>query len=249
MSQHVSEHVAVLDADNVRTVAMRRPDKKNALTQDMYRAMTAALNSASGDDAVRCVLITGVPGAFSAGNDIGDFLNAASAGANAAIAFLHALTQCDKPIVASVGGLAVGIGTTMLFHCDHVVATPQAHFSTPFTQLGLVPEGGSSLLGPRQIGYHRAFSLLVMGRPLDAKAALDCGLVNTIAEDADAEGLKAAREIAALPPEAVKLSRELLRRPVAEIVTRIDDEAALFAERMRSPEANAAFKAFLSRKK
>lgn len=249
MTGHVSEHIAIADADHVRTVAMRRPDKKNALTQDMYRAMTTALEGASGNDAVRCILITGVPGAFSAGNDIGDFLGASGSGPNAAITFLHALARCQTPIVASVAGLAVGIGTTMLFHCDHVVATPLSHFSTPFTQLGLVPEGGSSLLAPRQIGYHRAFALLVMGRPLDAKGALDCGLVNTIAEDADAEALNAAREIATLPPEAVKLSRELLRRPVEETVKRIDEEAALFAGRMRSPEAINAFKAFLSRRK
>lgn len=245
----MSDHIAVSDRDNVRIVVMRRPDKKNALTQDMYRAMTAALKSASGDAGIRCILITGVPGAFSAGNDIGDFLGASGSGPNAAITFLHALARCETPIVASVAGLAVGIGTTLLFHCDHVVATPNSHFSTPFTQLGLVPEGGSSLLAPRQIGYHRAFSLLVMGRPLDAKAAHECGLINTIAEDADAEALKAALEIAALPPEAVKISRELLRRPPEETVKRIDEEAALFAGRMSSPEAINAFKAFLSRRK
>ncbi len=203
----MSEHVAVADADNVRTVAMRRPDKKNALTQDMYRAMTAALNSASGDDAVRCVLITGVPGAFSAGNDIGDFLNAASAGANAAIAFLHALTRCDKPIVASVSGLAVGIGTTMLFHCDHVVATPTSAFLDALHAAGVGARGRIEPLGFPPDRLSPRVLAAGDGPAADAKGALDCGLVNTIAEDADAEGPKAAREIAALPPEAVKLSR------------------------------------------
>lgn len=246
----MTDHVAITDQDGVRIIAMRRPDKKNALTQAMYLAMAGALDAAHADQTIRCVLIAGSPGAFSAGNDVEDFLKAVESGAgiSAAIAFLHALARCDKPLVAAVDGLAVGIGTTMLFHCDHVVASPASRFSTPFTQLGLVPEGGSSWLAPQLIGHQRAFSLLVMGRPMDATAAHAAGLVNTLAGDAEGEAMKAAREIANLPPEAVRLSRNLLRSR-AETVRRIDEEAVLFAQRMRSPEAIAAFRAFLSRKK
>lgn len=246
----MTDHIAVADRDGVRVVAMCRADKKNALTQAMYRAMAEALDGAHRNAAIRCIVLAGVPGAFSAGNDLEDFLKAVESGAgvSAAIAFLHALARCDKPLVAAVDGLAVGIGTTLLFHCDHVVASPASRFSTPFTQLGLVPEGGSSLLAPRLIGHQRAFALLVMGRPMDAAAAHEAGLVNTISDDAEAEAMKAAREIASLPPEAVRLSRNLLRSR-EETIARIDEEAVLFAARLRSPEALAAFKAFLSRKK
>ncbi len=157
MSHHVSEHVAVADADNVRTVAMRRPEKKNALTLNMYRAMTAALGAASTDDAMRCLLIAGVPGAFCAGNDIGDFMNAASAGANAAIP----IPPCADTLRQADCGVRQRHRRRRRHH--HAVSLRSCRrdadgaFSTPFTQLGLVPEGGSSLLGPRQIGYHRAF--------------------------------------------------------------------------------------------
>lgn len=246
----MTEHVTIRDRDGIRLISMRRTEKKNALTQGMYRLMTEALHGAHNDPAMLCVVIAGGPGAFSAGNDLEDFLKAVESGAgiSAAIAFLHALARCNKPLVAAVDGLAVGIGTTMLLHCDHVVASPASRFSTPFTQLGLVPEGGSSLLAPLLLGHQRAFSLLVMGRPMDATAAHQAGLVNTIADDVEAEAMKAAREIAALPPEAVRLSRNLLRSR-EDAVARIDEEAAIFAERMRSPEAVAAFKAFLSRRK
>lgn len=244
-------HIEITDQDGIRIVAMRRPEKKNALTQAMYLAMAEAIATASEDAAVRCVLIAGESGSFSAGNDLEDFLKAVEtgAGAGAALIFLHALTRCDKPLVAAVDGIAVGIGTTMLFHCDHVVASPTSVFSTPFTQLGLVPEGGSSLLAPRALGAKRAFELLVMGRPIDADTALACGLISAIAENAETAAMNAAREIAALPGEAVKLSRQLLRGAPDEVVKRIDEEAALFARRMGSAEALAAFKAFLSRKK
>jgi enoyl-CoA hydratase/carnithine racemase len=246
----MTEHIAIDDQDGIRIIAMRRAEKKNALTQAMYLAMAEALDSAQADGNTHCVMFKGVEGAFSAGNDLEDFLKAVESGAgiSAAITFLHALARCDKPLVAAVDGLAVGIGATMLFHCDHVVASPDSRFSTPFTQLGLVPEGGSSWLAPRLLGHQRAFSLLVMGRPMDAEAAHDAGLVNTVANDVEGEAMKAAREIANLPPEAVKLSRNLLR-PREETIKRIDEEATIFAQRLRSPEAVAAFKAFLSRKR
>jgi enoyl-CoA hydratase/carnithine racemase len=153
--------------------------------------------------------------------------------------------------VAAVQGLAVGIGTTMLLHCDHVVAGTDARFSTPFVGLGLVPEAASSLLAPRLMGYRRAFELLVMGRPLDAAAAQACGLINAVAPpgNVEAEAMKAAHHIAALPAEAVAASRRLMRGSPDETVARIDEEVRLFKERLQSPEAQAAFGAFFNRKR
>ena len=154
------------------------------------------------------MVIAGAPGAFSAGNDLAEFSQAATSGEGLAlpvIRFLHALARSERPLVAAVQGLAVGVGTTMLLHCDHVVAGTDARFSTPFVNLGLVPEAASSLLAPRLMGHRRAFELLVMGRPLDAAAAQACGLVNAVVPpgDVEAEAMKAARHIAALPAEAV----------------------------------------------
>ena len=165
--------------------------------------------------------------------------------------FLYALARCEKPLVAAVQGNAVGVGTTMLMHCDHVVAADNAHFSTPFVGLGLVPEAGSSLIAPRLMGQVRAFSLLVMGRPLAAEAAQAAGLVNTVvaADAVEDEAIKAAREIAALPPQGVVASRRLMRGLPDEIVQRIDEEAELFKTRLQSPEARAAFEAFMMRKR
>jgi enoyl-CoA hydratase/carnithine racemase len=167
------------------------------------------------------------------------------------IDFLHTLACCEKPLVAAVQGLAVGVGTTMLMHCDHVVAGSDARFSTPFVNLGLVPEAASSLLAPRLMGQRRAFELLVMGRPLDAVAAQACGLVNAVVApgDVDAEALKAARHIGALPAEAVAASRRLMRGRSDEIVARIDEEALVFKERLQSAEAKTAFDAFFNRKR
>jgi len=161
------------------------------------------------------------------------------------------LARCETPLVAVVRGNAVGVGTTMLMHCDHVVAGSDARFSTPFVGLGLMPEAASSLIAPRLMGQARAFSLLVMGRPLSADEAKAAGLINTVvAPDAvEAEAMKAAREIAALPPQGVLASRRLLRGKPDEIVARIDEEAELFKTRLQSAEARTAFEAFLTRKR
>jgi enoyl-CoA hydratase/carnithine racemase len=167
------------------------------------------------------------------------------------VRFLHALARSERPLVAAVQGLAVGVGTTMLLHCDHVVVGTDARFSTPFVNLGLVPEAASSLLAPRLMGYRRAFELLVMGRPLDAAAAQACGLVNAVVPPGDVEphAMKAAHDIAALPAEAVAASRRLMRGSPNETTARIDEEVRLFKERLQSAEAQAAFSAFLNRKR
>jgi enoyl-CoA hydratase/carnithine racemase len=246
--------VIVTDDGPVRTVRMNRPEKKNALTLAMYDAMAAAIEAAPKNPALRCLLIAGAPTAFCAGNDIGDFLKmATTSGALGApiVRFLYALARCETPLVAAVQGNAVGVGTTMLMHCDHVVAASDARFSTPFVGLGLVPEAGSSLLAPRLMGLPRAFSLLVMGRPMGAEEAKAAGLINTVVapEAVEAEAMRAARAIAALPPQGVVASRRLMRGAPDEIVARIDEEAALFKTRLQSAEARAAFEAFMMRKK
>jgi enoyl-CoA hydratase/carnithine racemase len=249
----MSEQVLVADDGAVRLIRMNRPEKKNALTQPMYEAMTRAFREAAANDAIRCIMLAGAPGAFCAGADIGEFLEAAQSGGlrPMTLEFLHALAGNQKPLVAAVGGLAVGIGTTLLLHCDYVVAATTATFATPFSRLGLIPEAASSLLAPLRMGHARAFALLVMGRPLSAEAAKDAGLVNEVVDPAlvDDVALKAAREIAALPPGAVAVSRRLLRGELDDVYERIDTEAMHFRERLRSDEARAAFAAFLSRKK
>jgi len=246
------ESVDVIDDDSVRIIRMNRPEKKNALTRAMYADMSRALREADQSDPIRCVMFAGTAGVFSAGNDIADFLNTADTGLHSPVLeFLHALAQGKKPIVAAVGGIAVGVGTTMLLHCDHVVAASDAMLSTPFLKLALIPEAASTLLAPMRMGYARAFSMLVMGRHLSAAEAREAGLVNTVvdAAEVDVVALQAAREIAALPPGAVAVARALMRNRLNEVVERIDTEAKHYIQLLQSDEARAAFQAFFARKK
>jgi enoyl-CoA hydratase/carnithine racemase len=252
----MTEHLIVTDEEATRVITLRRPEKKNAITQDMYREMRDAINSAQDSPDIRCIVITGGNGVFTAGNDLEDFLKDGTATSDTprksnAIKFLYALAHNTKPIVAAVDGVAIGIGTTMLFHCDYVVASTTATFSTPFIHLGLVPEGASSLLMPRTMGYQRAFATLVMGRTVSAEDARLAGFVNDVVAsgETEARARKVAREIGALPAEAVAISRKLLRPSPEDLTRRIDQESHLFGERMRSTEAVAAFKAFFARKK
>jgi len=245
--------IIVADDGAVRTIRMNRPEKKNALTLAMYDAMAAAIEDAGARDDIACILLAGQAGGFCAGNDIVDFVEMTKTGALGApiLRFLHALNRADKPLVAAVAGRAVGVGTTMLLHCDHVVAAEDALLSTPFVALGLVPEAGSSLIAPRLMGHARAFELLVMGRALSAAAAKEAGIVNAVVAAAELESatLAAARTIAALPPHAVAASRRLMRGTLAQIDGQIDAEAEAFRKRLSSPEAKAAFAAFLNKKK
>jgi enoyl-CoA hydratase/carnithine racemase len=245
--------ILVTDDGTVRTVRMNRPEKKNALTLSMYTAMAEAIEDAGTNEVIRCLIVAGAPDVFCAGNDIGDFMKMATGGGlgEPILRFLRALARCEKPIVVAVNGNAVGVGTTMLLHCDHVVAGDTAKLSTPFVALGLVPEAASSLIAPRLIGHARAFALLVMGQKLSASEAKEAGIVNVVvaAEKTDETALAAARTIAALPPQGVLASRRMMRGSVEEIVTRIDEEAEAFKARLKSPEAQAAFMAFMTRKK
>jgi enoyl-CoA hydratase/carnithine racemase len=247
----MTEHVMLADDGPIRLVRMNRPAKKNALTGEMYDALSEAFDGAAAAGDIRCVVLAGGAGAFCAGADLQEFRDAQHDGLRPqARRFLHCLAETAKPLIAAVQGVAVGIGTTMLLHCDYVVAADDARFATPFVHLGLVPEAGSSLLGPRLMGTRRAFELLVMGRPFDAATAKSVGLVNAVVAAAavEAEAMKAAHEIAALPAEAVAISRRLIRGSADEIVRRIDEETEIYRTRLQSPEARAAFAAFFARR-
>lgn len=249
----MSDHILIERRGAVQVIRLNRPDKKNALTRAMYAAMTAALAGGDADPAVRAHVFLGVPGAFSAGNDLGDFLAVASGvdGGQEVWNFVLALAKVQKPMVSGVDGIAVGIGTTLNLHCDLTFATPRTVFRTPFVDIGLVPEAGSSLLVPRMIGHQRAFALLALGEALPAVEAKAAGLIyDVVEEDAlEATVLSAAGRIAAKPPEALKIARDLMRGSTEELVARIGVETEHFRQRLKSAEAHAALVAFMQRKK
>jgi len=218
--------------------------------------MSDAIDTAQADPSIRCLILTGRSGVFTAGTDIGDYLQAATADHDVArprnsVIFLQSLVNNKKPIIAAIDGIAIGIGMTMMFHCDYVVASTTASFSSPFTQYGLVPEGATSLLVPEMVGHQRAFAMLVMGRSMSAQGAHEAGFVNVVVPPGHAlvEAQKVARDICALPPDAVAISRRLMKLPTEELVRRIGLEDRFFGERMRSPEAIAAFQNFFQRRR
>jgi enoyl-CoA hydratase/carnithine racemase len=240
-------------APGVQIVRFNRPDKKNAITRAMYARMTEALRAANETSSVRVNVFLGTEGCFSAGNDLADFLAFAVGGSmgNEVFDFLCALASAEKPVISGVDGLAIGIGATMHLHCDLTVASDRSLFRTPFVDLGLVPEAGSSLIAPRLMGHQRAFALLAAGEGFTAAEAKECGLIwkVTTPDAVEGETLAAAMKLAAKPPEALKVTRDLIRGPVEDTLARIDEEARLFAARLKSAEARAAFESFLSRSK
>lgn len=249
----MTAEVGIWRDGRVQIMRLSRPDKKNALTGAMYAALSDAIEAGDRDAGVSAHVIIGSGGVFTAGNDIADFLAVGQGKGELAaevLRFIRLLPVIEKPVIAAVDGLAVGIGTTLLFHCDLVYASPNARFSTPFLDLGLVPEAGSSLLMPRLMGYQRAFEMLVLGDVFDARRGVEAGFVNAIVEPADLEAaaLKAAQRLAAKPPEALAIARRLLRGDASEISKRIDDEALAFKVRLSSPEAREAFQAFLEKR-
>jgi enoyl-CoA hydratase/carnithine racemase len=248
-------HIIVTDEGATRTIVMRRPEKKNALTPEMFLAMSEAINSAQSNPDIRCLILTGRSGVFTAGDDVGDFVEEATNKRQAeprnSVGFVRSLITNRKPIIAAVDGIAVGMGVTMVLHCDYVIASTTASFSSPFIRYGLVPEGASSLLLPRMAGHQLAFSLLVMGRPMSASEAREAGFVNEVvaAGHAVIEAQKVAREIGELPPEAVAISRKLLKLPAEDLLRRMDEEEHLFRERIHAPTVVAAVKGFMERKR
>lgn len=245
----MSEGITLAEDGGVIEMRLDRPDKKNALTASMYRIMTATLADASRRSDIGAIIFSGEGDAFCAGNDLKDFM-AGPQGGEAAFAFIRALAGFDKPLVAAVQGLAVGIGTTMLFHCDLVYAAPDARFIMPFVNLGLVPEAGSSLLAPATMGHAKAAAMLLLGEPLDAQAADRAGLITAIIpHDALWNHARAkAHVLMSKPPQALAATRRLLKGDPSVLIARIDEEARLFKERLISPEAQEAFGAFFEKR-
>jgi enoyl-CoA hydratase/carnithine racemase len=232
---------------------INRPEKKNALTLGMYEQMTAALATADRDPTVRVILIHGTADSFTSGNDLQDFVQSPPMGDDSPVGkFITAISQARKPLVAAVAGAAVGIGTTMLLHCDFVYAAENTRFQLPFVNLALLPEAGSSLLLPMRIGHLRAAELLMLGEPFTAAKALQYGLVTEVSADG-AAALKAAQavaaKLAAKPPAALHRTKQLLNGPHAQqLAAQVADETRYFEEQVRSPEAAEAFHAFFEKR-
>ena len=243
--------------NGVATIEIARPEKKNALTVAMYQAMTDALKAARADAAVRAVLITGQPGVFTSGNDIEDFMTRAPGQGSDAMdspvfQFMRALLECDKPVVAAVTGAAIGIGTTMLLHCDFVYVSDEARLAMPFVALGLVPEFASSLVVPQLMGHRRAAEKLLLGDPFTPEQAVDCGIANAVlpAGEVVNHARRVAERFNGLPPGAVREAKHLLRaQQHQQILATIRTEGEIFARRLKSPEAMEAFQAFFQKRK
>jgi enoyl-CoA hydratase/carnithine racemase len=239
--------------DRVARIVIARPEKKNALTPQMYAMLGKALAEAEADAQVRAVLLHGTAECFTAGNDVGDFLNVPrTPGSSPARALFDVLPGMAKPVVAAVGGPAIGIGSTMLLHCDLVYAAPNARFQLPFVPLGIVPEFGSTYLLPLIAGYQRAAELLLLGQPFSAQKAYEAGIVTAVVpqENLLSEAEKAAAALAALPPESIRLTKRLMKsRHGAALAATIEEETRIFGERLSSPEAKEALSAFLEKRK
>jgi len=239
--------------DRVLRIEIARPDKKNALTQAMYGAMADALAAAERDPGVRAAMIHGTRDCFTAGNDLKDFLDRPPRTQETPVfRFISTLPVFGKPLIAAVNGAAVGIGTTMLLHCDLVYAAPGAKFQLPFVSLGLVPEAGSSFLLPYIAGYQRAAELLMLGQPFGTDKALAAGFVTEVVPEAELfeRARAAALALAALPPAAVRATKSLMRKRFgARTAEAMEEEGKVFGERLASPEAKEAMTAFLEKRK
>jgi enoyl-CoA hydratase/carnithine racemase len=245
--------IRTITADGIATLEIARPEKKNALTLAMYEAMTDAVNTALADRAVRALLICGQPGVFTSGNDLEDFMKRPPTGEDSPVfKFMRALRDCDKPIVAAVTGVAIGIGVTMLLHCDLVYVSDEARLAMPFVALGLVPEFASSLLLPQLLGHAKAAERLLLGDPFSGAEAVAMGIANAVLPPGEvlAHARRMAERFNDLPPAAVRDCKRLLRAGQKDAVARtMQAEAAIFAERLHSAEAKEAFAAFFARRK
>jgi enoyl-CoA hydratase/carnithine racemase len=245
--------ILVHTEDSVTTLTFNRPDKKNSITAAMYASLADALEAAAADDSVRCVVFQGNETTFSAGNDIADFLNNPPATTDSPVfRFLRGIAQFPKPVLAAVCGPAVGIGTTLLFHCDLVYAGDNAAFSMPFVNLGLCPEAASSLLVPQMFGYHRAAEALLLGEPFMAEAALEVGLVNRVVPPSEAAAVaqQAARKLAAKPLSSLVATKRLMKQgQMKQVMTVMAEEGEQFGRMLREPAAREAFGAFMERRK
>lgn len=237
--------------DGVHVVRMNRPDKKNALTRDMYAVMADAVNGADDNPDVRVVVFTGTDDCYTAGNDLNDFLHEPPSDENSPVSrFLSGLGVTNTPLVAAVNGIAVGIGTTMLLHCDFVYASGNARFHMPFINLALVPEAASSMLLPLTAGYRKAAELLMLGEPFDAAAAKEAGLVSDIVSGDGLMdvALATAAKLAAKPPSALRYTKALMRRQIGSIADQMVAENEAFGACLASPEAKEAMTAFFEKR-
>jgi enoyl-CoA hydratase/carnithine racemase len=247
----MSDILTHIDA-GVMTITFNRLDKKNSITSSMYAAMADAVAQAGADPSVRVVVFQGHESIFSAGNDIGDFLNQPpSTQESPVFRFLRGIATFEKPLLAAVAGPAVGIGTTMLFHCDLVYAGDNAAFSMPFVNLGLCPEAASSLLAPRMFGYHRAAEALLMGEPFFAEAAQEVGLVNRVVPPTEVNGYAQAqaRKLAAKPLTSLIATKRLMKGDTQDVLKKMDEEGQDFGRMLREPAAKEAFGAFMEKRK
>jgi enoyl-CoA hydratase/carnithine racemase len=248
----MTDLVLVQTTDGVCHLRLNRPDKRNAITFAMYGALEAALSAANTNDSVRALLLSGEGAGFCAGNDLHDFINGGEFSAShPVLGFLRGLVNLQKPLVAAVHGQTVGIGVTMILHCDLVVAADSTRFSMPFVSLGLVPEAASSLLLPQRIGPQRAAELLLLGKPFDAATAASLGIVNRVVAEAAtlSEARSIAASLAAQPPEALRATRRLLRGDLTAQLARIDAEADIFGAQLKSAEFMNAVQGFLAKAK
>lgn len=247
------DHVKTATLNGVCTIEIARPEKKNALTMAMYQAMADAINAAQLDPAVRALLITGQPGIFTSGNDLEDFMQRPPQGADSPVfRFMQALVAFEKPVVAAVTGAAVGIGTTLLLHCDFVYVSDEARLAMPFVSLGLVPEYASSLILPQLMGHVRAAEKLLLGEPFTGATAVECGIANAVlpATEVVNHARRIAERFNGLPPGAVRDTKRLMRASnKAAISQTIATEGEIFGARLRSPEAMEAFQAFFQKRK
>lgn len=249
----MTHHVLLHAEAGVMTLTLHRPERKNSLTADMYSDLAEALRVAQEDAGVRVVLLQGHETVFCAGNDIDDFLNKPPAGEDSAVfRFLRNIATFSKPLVASVCGPAVGVGTTMLFHCDLVYAGDNAAFSMPFVNLGLCPEAAASLLAPQMLGYHRAAEALLLGEPFMAEAALEVGLVNRVLPptEVNAFAQAQARKLAAKPLASLVETKRLMKRGNQQaVLQQMQEEGASFTQLLTAPAAREAFTAFLEKRR
>ena len=247
----MSEHIKLRKEDGVLEITFARPDKKNALSNAMYDAALQALESAQTDSGIRVVLFSAEGNDFTAGNDIAEFAVVANgqAGELKAHRFIEALARAEKPIVAAVPGLAIGVGTTMLLHCDLVYVAETAKLSTPFVNLGLVPEAASTLLLPARIGHVRAFAMFALGESISGAEAVALGLANKMLsrDEVLASARTAAKALAKKPAGSI-VSTKRLMRDMAALLARIDEETLVFGERLKSDEAREALRAFVERR-
>ena len=248
----MTENISVSAEDRVLTIRMERLEKKNALTGGMYLRMIEALERAQADAAVRVIVITGSEDCFTAGNDLVDFANAKPGERSPALLYLHKLAAVEKPVIAAVGGVAVGIGTTLLLHCDLVYAAAGSRFQLPFVNLGLCPEAGSSYILPAMLGQRRAAELLYFGEPFGAEKARELGIVNEVIGEGDVftHAMSKARQLAEKPPSSLRTAKRLMKQGTAQsIADAMARETEQFVALLQGPEAKEAMTAFMQKRK